>query len=409
MRSCKRLGKKSELPKKIEVMGYEDRNIEELISVRNDILDRAKVIVIKVGSAVLTDEQGLNLRVVNRLADQIALLHDQGRDVILVSSGAVAAGKKFLSSNAHTPLTLQEKQAAAAVGQSRLMHSYEEVFERYGKVSAQLLLTRDDLRSRHRFLNARNTFATLLQNRIIPIVNENDTVVVQELQFGDNDFLATLILNIVQSELFINLTSADGVYDSNPDTNPEAKKFEYITGMKDLDLKAICQGMSSQGSGGMYSKLLAARRAAQIGVPTLVVSGKIPFVLERVFGKQSIGTWILPEEKSIPQRKFWLAYNLDPVGTVVIDKGAQDALVLYGKSLLSAGIRKVDGRFLPGDLIRIKGEDGKDIGVGLVNFEANELESIAGKKSHEIESILGREVVNPEAVHRDNLLLETVY
>ncbi len=232
---------------------------------------------------------------------------------------------------------------------------------------------------------------------------------VQELQFGDNDFLATLILNIVQSELFINLTSADGVYDSNPDLDSEAKKFDFITDMKDLDLEHMCQGMSNQGSGGMYSKLLAARRAAQIGVPTLVVSGKIPFVLERVFGKQFLGTWVLPEEKSIPQRKFWLAYNLDPVGTVEIDKGAQDALVLYGKSLLSAGVKKIYGKFLAGDLIRIKGEDNTDIGVGLVNFESNELEKIAGKKSKEIESILGREVINKEAIHRDNLLLETVY
>lgn len=390
-------------------MRQEDSNIQDLIPIRDDVLDSAKVIVIKVGSAVLTNEHGLDLRVVNRLADQIALLHDQGRDVILVSSGAVAAGKNFLNSNIHIPLSLQEKQAAAAIGQSRLMHSYEEVFERYGKVSAQILLTRDDLRSRHRFLNARNTFATLLQNRIIPIVNENDTVVVQELQFGDNDFLATLILNIVQSELFINLTSADGVYDSNPDLDSEAKKFDFITDMKDLDLEHMCQGMSNQGSGGMYSKLLAARRAAQIGVPTLVVSGKIPFVLERVFGKQFLGTWVLPEEKSIPQRKFWLAYNLDPVGTVEIDKGAQDALVLYGKSLLSAGVKKIYGKFLAGDLIRIKGEDNTDIGVGLVNFESNELEKIAGKKSQEIESILGREVINKEAIHRDNLLLETVY
>jgi glutamate 5-kinase len=390
-------------------MGHNYQKTIEWTAIRDDILDSARVIVIKVGSAVLTSKHGLDLRVINRLADQIAVLHDQGRDIVLVSSGAVAAGKQFLDNTLHTPMTLPEKQAAAAVGQSRLMHSYEEAFERYDKVTAQILLTRDDLRSRYRYLNARNTFATLLHNRFIPIVNENDTVVVQELQFGDNDFLATLILNIVQSDLFVNLTSAGGVYDANPDIVPEANQFECITNMKDLDLEHMCEGKTTQGSGGMYSKLLAARRAAQIGVPTLIVSGKIPFVLEKVFGKQTLGTWIFPEEKAIPQRKFWMAYNLDPVGTITIDKGAQEALVFRGKSLLSAGITRVEGDFRAGDLIRVQGVDEEDIGVGLVNFDAYELDQIKGKKTQEIEQILGREITNTEAVHRDNLLLEMVF
>jgi glutamate 5-kinase len=382
-------------------------NAESWVQVRDAILDSAGTIVVKVGSAVLTGDDGLDLRVVNRLADQIAALHDQGRSVILVSSGAVAAGRRYLRAQ-QREITLPEKQAAAAAGQSRLMHSYEEAFERYDKVAAQVLLTRDDLRSRHRFLNARNTFATLLSNRIIPIVNENDTVVVQELKFGDNDFLATLMLNLVQADLFINLTTADGVYEQNPESNAEARKFDYIPEIRSFDLEAMCRGKSRQGSGGMYSKLLSARRAAQLGIPTLIVSGRVPFVLERIFARQSCGTWIFPEPKTVSQRKFWLAYNLDPVGSVVVDQGARDALLMRGKSLLPAGICKVCGSFSQGDLVRVLGPDERQIGVGLSNFGSHDLQRIAGRKSAEIHGILGRSDFLHEAVHRDNLLLDAI-
>lgn len=375
---------------------------------RNQILASAKVIVIKVGSAVLTTDKGLDLRVVNRLADQIAALHDQNKDIVLVSSGAVAAGKRYIKI-ASDSIILPEKQAAAAVGQSRLMHSYDEAFERYNKVTAQILLTRDDLRSRHRFLNARNTFAILFTNKIIPIVNENDTVVVQELKFGDNDFLATLILNLVQAGLFINLTKAQGVYQENPDQNPRAKKYDVISDIKQLDIEEMCQGKSAKGAGGMFSKLLAARRAAQIGVPTLIVSGNIPYVLEKIFAGHNLGTWIMPEQKTVPQRKFWLAYNLDPSGYVVVDKGARDALIMHGKSLLPAGIKEVNGDFEPGDLVRILDLDKKQIGVGLINFNSFELQQIAGKRSEQINSLLGHKVYGIEAIHRDNLLLDAVH
>ena len=375
---------------------------------RNEVLRTARSIVIKVGSAVLTSPSGLDLRVVNRLADQIAALHDQDREIILVSSGAVAAGRKYLSTHSRD-ISLPEKQAAAAIGQSRLMHSYDEAFERYSKITAQILLTRDDLRSRHRFLNARNTFATLLHNGVIPIVNENDTVVVQELKFGDNDFLATLILNLVQADLFINLTTAEGVYDANPETDRRACKYDCICNIKDLNLEAMCQGKSQHGAGGMYSKLLAARRAAQIGVPTLIVSGKIHFVLEKIFAGENLGSWILPEAKTVSQRKFWMAYNLDPVGSVVLDSGARDALVFKGKSLLPAGIQSVHGEFEAGALIRILGPDERQIGVGLSNFSHFDLQRIAGRKTKDLPSILGSETCSEEVVHRDNLLLDAVH
>jgi glutamate 5-kinase len=375
---------------------------------RDEILEQARTIVIKVGSAVLTTNGELDLRVLNNLADQIAALHDQGREIILVSSGAVSAGRKYLRIGAEGS-ALPEKQASAAVGQSRLMHNYDEAFERFHKTTAQILVTRDDLCSRHRFLNTRNTFSTLLANRVVPIVNENDTVVVQELNFGDNDFLASLILNLVQADLFINLTTADGVFAGNPDSDPDAVKYECIDSIRQMDLESMCRGKTLSGAGGMYSKLLAARRADQIGVPTLIVSGNTRFVLEKIFSGQDLGTWIMPGQRFVSQRKFWLAYNLAPEGRLLLDDGAKEAVLFKGKSLLPAGIREVRGSFGAGALVELLGSDGKRIGAGLSNYSSSDLERIAGRKTAEIPQILGDWAEDEEAVHRDNLLLDVAY
>lgn len=369
---------------------------------RRQVLSDAKRVVIKVGSAVLTGADGLDLRVVNRLADQMAAMHDKGYTVVLVSSGAVAAGRPVISAEI---AGLPGKQAASAVGQSRLMHAYDEAFGRYGKVSAQILLTRDDLRSRSRFLNALNTFRTLLDWRVIPVVNENDTVAVQELKFGDNDALASLVVNLVQADLFINLTSADGVFDSNPDTNPDASRLDCIENISCLDIDTACDGKTSVGTGGMYSKLLAARRVAQLGVPTLIVSGKEHFVLERVFSGEDLGTWIVPEQQTISRRKFWLAYNKVPDGSVTVDPGAARALTMHGKSLLPAGIAAIEGDFGCGALVRIVDESGDTLGVGLSNYSAEDLGRIKGRQSSEIAGVLG-DCPYPEAIHRDNMLLD---
>ncbi|MBT8764334.1 glutamate 5-kinase [Desulfohalobiaceae bacterium Ax17] len=378
--------------------------LQEYKKYKEQILNRAKKIVIKVGSAVLTGANGLDPRVINRLADEISLLHDQGRDILLVSSGAVAAGCKVMTS-CKVKECLAYKQAVSAIGQSRLMHAYDEAFARYNKITAQILLTKDDLKSRERFLNARNTLLNLLSWKVIPIINENDTVVVQELKFGDNDALAALVLNLVEADLFINLTSADGVYNSNPMKDKNAKLLPYIKDISKLDLEEICQGKTTQGTGGMYSKLLAARRAAQIGVPTLIVSGKVRFALERVFSGEELGTFIFPEEKSISRRKFWLAYNLDSRGEVLVDKGAVEAIVNQGKSLLPAGIVDVRGKFGKGALVKvIDAESGESLGVGLTNYKSSELKQIMGRKSSEIENILGQ-CAYSEAIHRDNFLL----
>ncbi|GHV54204.1 glutamate 5-kinase [Deltaproteobacteria bacterium] len=361
-------------------------------------ITRAKRVVVKVGSAVLASQDGLNLDRVESLARDIARLHDTGRDVILVSSGAVAAGRgvmrdlRKISSKA-----LPDKQAAAAVGQSRLMYAYDKAFAAQGKISAQVLLTRDDLRSRGRFLNARNTFATLLEWRAIPVVNENDTVAVTELKFGDNDNLASLILNLTAADIFINLTSAEGVFDKDPDTFADAKILECIDDIQSLDVKLLCGAKTSLGSGGMASKLRAARRAAQLGVATYIVPGRVEGILEEVFTRPAAlhGTWVRPLPKAIPSRKFWLAYNADPAGSLVIDAGAKEALLIGGKSLLPAGITAITGNFAAGSLVLIVGPDKAAVGVGLCNYSATELEGIlaSSRNSH------------TEAVHRDNLVL----
>lgn len=369
---------------------------------RQSVLKSARRVVVKVGSAVLTNSEGLDLRVVNRLADQLAALHDKGVDIVLVSSGAVAAGRGLVAGELKG---LPGRQAASAIGQSRLMHAYDEAFERYGVVSAQILLTRDDLRNRTRFLNARNTFASLLGQRVIPIVNENDTVAVQELKFGDNDSLASLVVNLVQADLLINLTSAAGVFDANPDRDPHAKALKSIENIACLDLDTTCDGKTTVGTGGMYSKLMSARRVAQLGIPTLVVSGKERFVLDRIFSGEELGTWVLPEEHKISRRKFWIAYNNTPDGSVTVDPGAARAVLEHGKSLLPAGIRSVEGDFESGALVKILDESGDMIGVGLSNYSASDLQKVQGHRSEDISKVLGH-CNYEEAIHRDNMLID---
>lgn len=376
---------------------------------KQQYIAKAKRVVVKVGSAVLASGQGLDLDRVDVLAGEIAALHDTGREVILVSSGAVAAGRGVMRPIREiTTTALPDKQAAAAIGQSRLMHAYDQAFASRGKISAQVLLTRDDLRSRQRFLNARNTFATLLAWSAIPVVNENDTVVVNELKFGDNDNLAGLLLNLVEADLFINLTSAQGVFDADPGANPDAKVMECIEDVQNLNVDALCGAKTTLGSGGMHSKLRAACRAAQIGVPTFIVPGREENILAKVFDPKSVvnfGTWVRPSAKAIPSRKFWMAYNADPAGTLTIDAGAVRALEKGGKSLLPAGITGVAGSFGQGALVRINGPDGAMVGVGLCNYSAAELKRVMGQSLANCAEPAASGASYAEAVHRDNMLL----
>ena len=371
---------------------------------RRQVFDTARRVVVKVGSAVLTTENGLDLELIQGLARQVSGLLDAGREVVMVSSGAVAAGRRVIAASVELN-GLPARQAASAVGQSRLMHAYDEAFAGQGKVTAQILVSKDGLESRRRFLHARNTLATLLSWRAVPIVNENDTVAVEELEFGDNDFLASLIVNLVEADLMVNLTSAEGVFSANPDRDAGAHCLECIPDIAGLDLDALCSGKSTVGTGGMYSKLLSARRVAQLGVPSLILSGRTPDALTRVFGGEDLGTLIVPQDKAVSRRKYWMAYNQDVVGVITVDGGAVEALVTGGKSLLPAGVLDVAGSFEAGGLVRIKSRDGRSLGVGLSNYDSSELAMIKGRHSSEIPGVLGRPAY-PEVVHRNNLLLD---
>lgn len=376
---------------------------------RQRLLAGASRVLVKVGSGVLADATGLRQDVLDSLAAQLGALRENGRQLVLVSSGAVAAGRACLAGHGRreAPGGMAERQAASAVGQALLMRAWDQACQAHGQPTAQVLLTRDDLRSRGRFLNARNTFARLLDWGVLPIVNENDTVSTSELRFGDNDCLAGLLLNLVEADLFINLTSAAGVLESSPDA-PQAQAappavMPCIGDIASLDLAGLCGGKSTLGTGGMYSKLLAARRAAQLGVPTLVLPGREKDVLARALAGEDAGTWIRPAARSVSRRKFWLAYQSEPAGTLEVDAGAARALEEQGGSLLPGGVRNVSGSFARGALLRISCA-GRDIGIGLSNYSSAELSRIAGLKRHEVAAILG-DAHYPEVIHRDNLLL----
>ena len=377
-----------------------------MMNTREKTLKTAHTLVVKVGSAVLTTADGLHLSVLYNLVEQLARLVRQGRRVCLVSSGAVAAGRTALPDRGRRVVGLSGKQALAAIGQGCLMREYEHAFAAQGLLCAQVLLTRDDLRSRTRFLNARNTFMNLLDWGVVPIVNENDTVAVQELKFGDNDQLASLLLNLVEGDLYINLTSADGVLAVNPEKAAPGEVVPYLDSIEDiasLDIESLCGAKTSVGTGGMRSKLMAARRAAQLGVPTLILPGRRPDILDRAFAGEHVGTWVCPAEQAVSRRKYWMAYQSEPQGTVVVDEGAARALEEKGGSLLPGGVTAVEGSFEPGALVRIMcGEH--HIGVGLINYSSEDLERIKGLRRVEVAAVLG-DAHYPEVIHRDNLLI----
>ncbi|QJB56993.1 glutamate 5-kinase [Pseudodesulfovibrio sp. zrk46] len=376
---------------------------------RDNLLNNVRRMVVKVGSAVLTTGEGLDPEAIERLATQLSALSDRGIDVVLVSSGAVAAGRQRICERLKQCRKeykdMASRQAASAIGQGRLMHDYDEAFAKHGKATAQMLLTRSGLKQRERFLNARNTMERLLEWGVIPIINENDTVSTRELEFGDNDTLGAMCLGLIGADLFVNLTSADGVFDKNPETHPDAKSIPVIEDIACMDLEAMCDGKTNVGTGGMYSKLRAARRAAQLGVPTLIVSGKGEFDLIKALEGENGGSLVLPECKTVSSKKFWLAYHDNPSGSILVDKGAANALLTQGKSLLPIGISAVEGRFDRDSLVFIRTQDGDELGVGMCNFSSAELEKVKGKRTAELAALVGS-IDFDEAVHRDNMLLD---
>ena len=372
--------------------------------IRKKILGRVKRIVVKVGSSILASvEKGLHYEVFSHLSKEISDLKRQGYEIVLVSSGAIAAGMEKLGYKTR-PQDITQKQATAAVGQTRLMNIYESYFSRYQQMVAQVLLTRDDLSHRRRFLNARNTLLTLLELGIIPVINENDTVVVDEIKFGDNDNLSALITNLIGADLLLVLTDIDGLCDSDPKVNPHARCIPLVEDI-DMDMEGIVGETTSQMSvGGMISKIQAARKASRFGIPTVVAQGTKEGVLRQILKGKEVGTLILPKGEALSSRKHWIAFNPKPKGDVIVDDGAKKAIVQKGKSLLPSGVTKVRGAFDRGDLVACLGPRGKEFARGLVNYSVSELEKIKGLRSHQIEMTLGYKYCD-EVIHRDDLVV----
>jgi glutamate 5-kinase len=337
------------------------------------------------------------------LSDSFSRIEKKGYELVVVSSGAIAAGIKKIGLR-DKPTSIPEKQAAAAVGQARLMWVYERSFNKNGLKVAQILLTRGDVSDRRRFLNARNTLWTLIRWGILPIINENDTVVTEEIEFGDNDCLSALVTNLVQADLLVILTDIDGLFEADPKVRPDARRISIIEDVDDRVFSLVQLTTSDVGTGGMSSKLQAAKTAAIYGVPTIIASGRSCCALEDALAGEEVGTLVLPKENRINSWKHWIAYSKTICGSIVVDPGARRAILEKGKSLLPSGIREVEGHFGAGDSVSCMGEGGEEFARGLVNYSSDEVRKIRGRKTSEIESILGYKYFD-EVIHRDDLVL----
>lgn len=368
------------------------------------VVEQSKRIVVKVGSSLVTNQgQGLDHLALARWAEQIARLKEMDKEVVLVSSGAIAEGMQRLGWPKR-PRAVHELQAAAAVGQMGLVQAYESCFRAHDLHAAQVLLTHEDLSDRKRYLNARSTLTTLLSLNVIPVINENDTVATDEIRFGDNDTLAALVTNLIEANVLVILTDQGGLFTADPRKDASAALVPEATA-GDPAIEAMAGGAgSSIGRGGMLTKVLAAKRAARSGAHTIIASGHEPDVLIRLAQGTAIGTQLLAETMTLAARKQWLADQLQMRGNVILDEGAVKALTSGGKSLLSIGVIQVNGNFERGEVVGCLDPEGREIARGLVNYSATETRRILRRASNEIESVLGY-VGEPELIHRDNLVL----
>lgn len=375
----------------------------ELLCARATVFQRANRIIVKVGTSSLTYPTGeLNLGQIERLVREMVDLSNQGKQLVLVSSGAIGVGMGRLGLR-RRPQTIPEKQAVAAVGQGLLMQIYEKLFAEYGRVAAQVLLTRGDVADRRRYLNARNAFLSLLDYRVIPIVNENDTVAVEEIKFGDNDTLSALVASLLNADLLVILTDIDGLFDSDPHLNPLARLVSQVEEITP-EVESLAGGAGSKrGTGGMFTKIQAAKIAVSSGVGMVIANSRERDVLRRVCQGEKLGTFFVPRPDRLGSRKRWIAFNMTPAGSIVVDQGARRAIVDEGRSLLPTGVIGVKGDFEIGDAVCLEGPDHHEFGRGLANFSAREVEKIKGRKTREIEKILGH-CDYDEVVHRDNLV-----
>lgn len=365
-------------------------------------LRRVRRLVVKVGSGLIASPRtGLAPERIELLVDQVASLKAKGLEVVLVSSGAIVAGIARLGMGRH-PHSIPEKQAAAAVGQSALMWLYERAFGTHNHKVAQVLLTQDDLSHRHRYLNARNTLLTLLRYGVVPVVNENDTVAVDEIKVGDNDNLSALVAHLVDAGLLVLLSDIDGLYTADPRHDPGAKLIKVVEAVTpELEGQA---GQANVGIGGMVTKLQAAQKATGSGIPMVIANGQRPGVLEAILRGEPVGTIFLPKGDRLAARKRWIAFALAPQGFLRVDVGAHQALTAKGKSLLPSGIVEVKGEFGAGEVVGVLDPDGVEFARGLVHYEAGEIRRILGAKTADIENILGYKYLD-EVIHRDNLVL----
>jgi glutamate 5-kinase len=369
---------------------------------RKTAFENARRVVVKVGSNVLTKDSGLNLAVVRSLSRQISRLIDDGRQVILVSSGAMASGLKKMGL-ARRPDEIPRRQAVSAVGQAGLIMEYEKAFERHGKKVAQILLTSEDLNNRVRYLNARNTLYTLLSWGVVPILNENDTVMVEEIKFGDNDNLAAVITLQMDADILVNLTDIEGLFTQDPRTFPGAELIAEVTTIK-KEIETLASDIpGALGSGGMLSKIRAARKVTAAGIPMVIASGLKQRILDGLFAGRAHGTFFVPKKQRLASRKCWIGFTLKPKGTIFVDAGAAAAVLQRGKSLLPSGVVSVDGDFEVGAPVSV-GTDSGVLGTGLVNYSAAEIRKIMGLKTSQIKNRLGAKPYD-EVIHRDNLAI----
>lgn len=363
------------------------------------MMEQSQRIVVKIGSSSLTSEHGgLNREQIEFYVSELVRLIERGSHVVLVTSGAVAAGFQHIGYTTR-PKLLHEKQAAAAIGQALLMRAYQEQFQRYGIAAAQLLLTRPDFSNRKRGHNAQMTMEELLKQRVVPIINENDTVSVEELKFGDNDTLSALVANLVHADRLVIITDTDGLYTADPRFNPNAKRFDRVKEINEEIYSYAGGSGSSVGTGGMRSKLDAARISMRGGIPAFVGRVNEPGDMLQIVDGIGKGTYFDTHLHALPMKKQWLGFHCTPHGQIIVDAGAELALIGQGSSLLPAGIRKVDGDFHPGDVVEVVGLDGRIIGRGIVNYEADQLKTVAGWSTEEI--LKRMEVPRMEVIHRD--------
>ncbi len=367
-------------------------------------LKHARRVVVKVGTSTLADSSGQpNTPQIEGLVRQLVECASEGREVVLVTSGAIGAGMGRLGLPAR-PRTIPEKQAVAAVGQGLLMQMYERLFEEHGHVVGQLLLTREDLTSRKRHLNSRNTLFSLWRLGVIPIVNENDTVAVDEIKFGDNDTLAALVASLVAADLLIVLSDVDGVYAGNPKTHPNARLLTIVESITD-DIERVAGGPGTRfGSGGMSTKIQAAKVATAGGTATVIANGRQTDVIRAILRGEPVGTLFVPQSERMAGRKRWIAFHQAPLGRLRVDDGAARAIADGGRSLLPVGVVSVDGEFDEGDVVQVVDPANREIARGLVNYSSVDVRKIIGSASHEIVQRLGYKYYD-EVVHRDNMVV----